>query len=133
MLSFRGGKTLLHWAFEQKQPVNILLLLEKGADLYQHDNDGKSALDLCPPDFRDEFRSIEFSEKALLQRDFALWFYLIQIPETEASSITTILRNLLSKYPVLAEAKDALGRHALNVATSSNLRALNSILLIHGR
>ena len=133
MLCFQGGKTLLHWAFEQKQPGNILLLLEKGADLFQQDNDGKSALDLCPSDFRDEFRSIEFSEKALLQRDFALWFHLIQISEMEMSSITTILTKLLLKYPVLAEAKDALGRQALNVATSSNLRALNLILLIHGR
>jgi hypothetical protein len=51
----------------------------------------------------------------------------------ETSSITTILTKLLLKYPVLAEAKDVLGRQALNVATSSNLRALNSILLIHGR
>jgi ankyrin repeat protein len=133
LLCFEGGKTLLHRAFEQKQPGNILLLLEKGADLFQQDNDGKSALDLCPSDFRDEFRSIEFSEKALLQRDFALWFHLIQIPEMETISITSILTKLVLKYPVLAEAKDALGRQALNVATSSNQRALNSILLIHGR
>ena len=133
MLCFKGGKTLLHFAFEQKQPSSILLLLEKGADLYQQDKDGKSALDLCPSDFRDEFRSIEFSEKALLQRNFALWFYLIQIPEMETSSITTILTKLLLKYPILAEAQDDKGRQALNVATSSNLRALNSILLIHGR
>jgi ankyrin repeat protein len=76
LLCFEDGKTLLHWAFEQRQPSNILLLLEKGADLFQQDNDGKSALDLCPSDFRDEFLPIEFSEKALLQRDFALWFHL---------------------------------------------------------
>ena len=133
MLCFQDAKTLLHWAFKQKQPGIILLLLEKGADLFQKDKDGKSVLDFCPSDFRDGFLSIEFSEKLLLQHDCKLWFHLIQISEVETPFITTILQKLLLKYPVLAGAKDVLGRQALNVATSSNLRALNFILLIHGR
>ena len=107
--------------------------MEEGADLAKQDSHGRTALDLCPPEFLNEFLSIDFSEKALMQNHYALWFHLIIVEERETFSIAAILQKLVLKYSFLAEAKDSLGRQALNVATPSNVRAINSVLLIHGR
>ena len=97
------------------------------------DSNGKTALDLCTSEFLNVFLSIDFSEKALMQNHYALWFHLIVVKEMETFSIAEILQKLVLKYNFLAEAKDSLGRQALNVATPSNVRAINSVLLIHGR
>ena len=123
----------MHFAFEKQQPDKILRLLENGADLSKKDFNGKTALELCPPEFLNQFLSIDFSEEALIQNDCALWFHLIIVEEKETFSIATILQKLVLKYPFLAEAKDSLQRQAMDVAIPSNKRAINSVLLIHAR
>ena len=77
--------------------------------------------------------SLRMSPKALVAADHALWFYLIQLSEDDVSGIGERVAHHVCARPELAEARDVHGRSALSVATPSNQRAINSVLLIHGR
>ena len=84
--------------------------------------------------FQADFLSIDFSDTLLTFNQNELWFHLIQISEDEnTANICNHIIRIINKYPYLIDAKDANGRTAVNVATASNARAINSIILIHGR
>ena len=122
----------LDFAFEKKQADFILVLLEIGADLKKKDSQGRTALDCCPEEFKSDFLSIPFSEKALKQHDCALWFHIVQIP-VDTPCLAAQLKRIVLAFPRLVEAQDELKRHILDVATPSNKMVINSILLVHGR
>ena len=77
--------------------------------------------------------TIPFSPLALFTKAFALWFYLIQVSETDVPGIGERTKHHVLVRPEFADARDACGRAASSVATPSNQRAVNSVLLIHGR
>ena len=84
-------------------------------------------------DYRANYLNIAFSDTSLTFNQNDLWFHLIQISDAEVFNINDVIGRIINKYPYLAEVKDANGRTAVNVATTSNARVINSIILIHGR
>jgi ankyrin repeat protein len=121
-----------HLAFEKKQADIILLFLENGADLKKKDSQGRTAIECCPEEFESDFLSIPFSEKALKQNNHALWFHIVQIPD-ETPCLEAQIKRIVLACPRLVEAQDELRRNILDVATPSNKRVINSVLLVHGR
>jgi hypothetical protein len=77
------------------------------------------------------FMNTEFSIDELRASNNALWFYLLGIHNIEG--IEQRVAMYIKRDVKLAEAKDSTGRLAINFATQSNVRAINSVLLVHGR
>jgi ankyrin repeat protein len=121
-----------HLAFEKKQTDIILVLLEIGADLKKKDSQGRTAIECCPEEFKSDFLSIPFSEEALKQHNYALWFHIVQFPD-ETPCLEAQIKRIVLAFPRLVEAQDELRRNILDVATPSNKRVINSVLLVHGR
>jgi ankyrin repeat protein len=121
-----------HLAFEKKQADIILILLEIGADLKKKDSRGRTAIECCPKEFQSDFLSIPFSEEALKQHNYALWFQIVQIAD-ETPCLEAQIKRIVLAFPRLVEAQDELRRNILDVATPSNKRVINSVLLVHGR
>ena len=121
-----------HLAFEKKQADIIHFLLEIGADLKKKDSQGRTAIECCPEEFESDFLSIPFSEEALKQRNYALWFHIVQIAD-ETPCLEAQIKRIVLAFPRLVEAQDELRRNILDVATPSNKRVINSVLLVHGR
>ena len=58
---------------------------------------------------------------------------MLQISEKDIAGIGKRIAHHVARDPQLAEARDSNGRSAVNVATPTNIQAINSVILIHGR
>ena len=68
--------------------------------------------------------------------DYALWFEVVQIADTDAyffAKLLAMVEALVSSHPTLAAAKDADGRAAVDVASKPMKVIIQSVLLWHGR
>jgi serine/threonine protein kinase len=79
------------------------------------------------------YTNSNFSLKSLIQNNNFLWFKIVQIETKEIANIDTVVLHYAQKYTELLTAKDLNGRTAVDVATTTNKNALNSLLLWHKR
>ena len=130
---YQSGKTFLDY---DSGVSSIILAIKENPEIAMcKDSHGVPIIkDHRLDKFRTGFLSIDFSDTSLTYNQNELWFHLIQISEDEnTANICDIIVRIINKYPYLVDAKDANGRTAVNVATASNARAINSIILLHGR
>jgi serine/threonine protein kinase len=77
------------------------------------------------------FINTTFSLKALEARSYRLWFHIIQTDDIHG--IQNKVLQYIRSYPFLNAVKDADGRVAVDVAKRENKKAIQSVLLWHGR
>ena len=145
------GRTPLHAAASNGHISLIKLLIETGgADEYIKDKGGHTYLELLPSDKKLSFfaESENPSIDKLQKDDHLLWFLIIQmdppLPSTTSSSadhrlfelfdkLTTKTKDLVVAYPQLASAKDANGRIAVDVASKSMRKMIESVVFFCGQ
>ena len=141
VLAIRGGdldKPLLIAAEKQNLDA-VVALLNVGADVSFKDSNGKICLDqFSATDILKILTSIELNLSILCAHNYALWFVIVQEDgssdvELFAAKLLSIVEALVSSHSTLADAKDADGRAAVDVASKPMKSIMQSLLLWHGR
>ena len=129
------GKALLM----AKNPDVVVALLNVGADVSIKNEHGKTCLDqFSAKDKLKILSTVHYNLSLLKAHNYALWFVIVQEDGTSdlflfTTKLLAMVEALVSSHPTLADAKDADGRAAVDVASKPMKLIMQSVLLWHGR
>ena len=131
------GNTPMHIAAKEGKVEAFTALINHGADYTIRNKQDKTCFDLLSAKVKLTILTrTELNLSLLEAHDFALWFVIVQVADTDVDLFAKLLAKveaLVSRHPTLAAAKDADGRAAVDVASKPMKLIMQSVLLWHGR
>ena len=131
------GNTPLHIACSSGKINVFVVLVTHGADVSIKNKQGKTCFDLLSAAKLIYVSKIELTLPILEAHNYALWFVVVSEDDTSAADLFAKLlatvQTLVASHPILAAAKDANNRAAVDVASKPMKLVMQSVLLWHGR
>ena len=134
------GNTPIHIAAKEGRIDVFIILINHGANYTIKNKPGMTCFDLLKSvnDKLTILTKTELNLSFLEAYHYALWFVIVQVTDTSDDAdlfakLLAMVEVLVSSHPILATAKDADGRAAVDVASKPMKLIMQSVLLWHSR